>query len=71
MGRSGVGEDDIYTFIRTAGTVAQRAARYRREAKRFRQIARAEKHGAFQETLQTIATAYDQLADALVPPEMG
>jgi len=67
MARGGVEEDDIYTFIRTAGTAAQRAARYRQEAKRFRQIARAEKHGAFKETLQTVAKAYDQLADALVP----
>jgi hypothetical protein len=69
MARSGVADDDIYTFVRTADT-AQRAARYRQEAERFRQIARAEKDGAFQYTLQTIARQYDQLADALVPPEM-
>lgn len=68
MARSGVEEDDLYTFIRTAGT-AQRAARYRQEAERFRQIARAEKDGAFRETLQTIASQYDDLADALVLPE--
>lgn len=57
-----------YTFTRTAGT-ARRAARYRQEAEVPADSA-AEKDGAFQETLQT-ARSYDQLADALVPPEMG
>jgi hypothetical protein len=63
-GSAGVGEDDIYTFLRTAGT-AQRAARYPQEAERLLEIARAEKTGAFRETLQTVPKQYDQLAEAL------
>lgn len=42
--RSGVTEEDIYTFIQTADTT-QRIARYRQEAEKFRQMARAEKDG--------------------------
>ena len=66
MARSGVTESDIYSFIRTAGA-AERVARYRQEAEKFRQLAQAEKDEAFQETLLTIAKEYDQLADTLVP----
>jgi hypothetical protein len=49
MARSGATENDIYSFIRTAGA-AQRAARYRQEAENFHQLAQAEKDEAFQET---------------------
>jgi len=68
MARSATTENDIYSFIRTAGA-AERVARYRQEAENFRQLAQAEKDGAFQETLLTIAREYDQLADTLIPSE--
>lgn len=68
MARGGVSEDDLYAFMMSAGGAA-RAARYRQEAERFRQLAAAETDESVRQSFLGVASEYDQLADALFPPE--
>lgn len=68
MARSGVTEQNLYAFMMSAGA-AERVARYRQEAEKFRQMAAGEAEGALKESLKTIAREYDELADTLTPPD--
>lgn len=70
MARSGdVTESDLYAFMMTAGA-AERVARYRQEAKKFRRLAQAETEGSpIRGELLEVAKQYDDLANGLIPPE--
>ena len=67
MTRSGsVPEGDLYTFMLTAGAT-ERAARYRQEAAKFRELAQTETDHHFREELLSIAKQYEALAEGLTP----
>lgn len=70
MARSGdVTESDLYAFMMTAGA-AERVARYRQEAEKFRQLAQAESElSPIRGELLEIAKQYEDLANGLIPPE--
>jgi hypothetical protein len=68
MARGGVSEDDFYAFMMTAGA-AERVARYRQEAEKFRQLAQTENDGSLRDELLSLAKQYDALADGLLPRE--
>jgi len=54
----------------TAGA-AERVARYRQEAEKFRQLAQTENDGSLRDELLSLAKQYDALADGLLPRETG
>lgn len=70
MARSGdVTESDLYAFMMTVGA-AERVARYRQEAEKFRRLAQAETEGSpIRGELLEVAKQYDDLANGLIPPE--
>jgi hypothetical protein len=70
MAQSGVSQDDLYAFMMTAGA-AERVARYRQEAEKFRKLAQTENDGSLREELLSLAKQYDALADGLTPRDTG
>jgi len=68
MARGGSAETDLYAFVTTA-SVAERVARYRQEAERFRQMAQREIDRNLYDELMTLAKEYDDLANSLMPPK--
>jgi hypothetical protein len=68
MARSGVTEDDLYAFMRTAGA-AERVARYRQEAEKFRRMAQSETDNGVHQSFLDLAKEYDDLANCLIPPK--
>jgi len=54
--------------MRTAGA-AERVARYRQEAEKFRRIAQSETDNGVRQSFLDLAKEYDDLANGLIPPE--
>lgn len=68
MARSGDGHDDNLFVLMQSADAPERAARYRREAGKFRQMAQAEVDGYLRESLLALAKEYDDLVAGLTPP---
>jgi hypothetical protein len=68
MARSGAPDDDPLLGL-LAARGADRAALYRQEAEKLRQMAKVAAYESHREALLSIAKEYDDLAAGLTPPE--
>lgn len=67
MAKGGVSEPDLNAFMMSLGG-AERAARYRQEAERFRHLAERETDDDLRRSLLGVAEEYDILARNLQAP---